>query len=43
MPRRWKLPPQFKVPPTRARLVTGPTRPETDIRETAKTRGLSIL
>ena len=35
--------PKFEVPPTRSRLATRRARPETDVRETAKTRGLSIL
>ena len=31
MPRRWKLPPKFEVPPARARLATRQPRPETGI------------
>ena len=33
MPRRWKLPPQFEVPPTRSRVATRRARPETDVRD----------
>ena len=33
MPRRWKLPPEFEVPPTRPRLATRQPRPETDTRD----------
>ena len=36
MPRRWKLPPKFEVPPTRPRLAARRTRAETDLRDDGK-------